>query len=488
MRLIIILIFLFINSNLSFGQSTLFNKTYDDRNYYNGSMCVLFDQKSQSYVLGGSTDDWLGYDAGLIIKINSLGDTIWQRFFDFSPSGESINSSCLSKNGNYIFVGHVVDTLVMRGEISLIEIDTAGNLLWWKHYGDSVTDIGQGVKLTPDGGYIISGWSYTDTSITATENGYVLKTDSVGNLLWGGKFGGNSSDLFYSVDLAIDGGYILGGSTNSYGLGGTDLLMVKIDSIGNFKWQKTFGTINNDFGHTVISTLDGGYAIIGSITRNLNEDAFIVKTDNVGNIEWEKTFGTLQYLETFYSLKQSLDSNLIAVGTSERNNFEGILVKYKQNGDTVLSKYYRHNPISTYNDHYFYDVAVLNNGGFAICGMTIESNKPNKNDFWLVVTDSLGCDNSSCVIDGVEEETLNSNNTKIYPIPACGMLNIDFDQSINKNTILNIFDIDGKLIKSELIFHVTQQYQIDISDLISGVYILQLKSKLGEENLKFLVQ
>jgi hypothetical protein len=489
MKLIIILFltFLFCYTDDICGQISLINKTYNNRNLYEGSMCVLYDSSSQNYITGGNTNDLINYNGMLVIKLNSFGDTIWQRSYDLTGVSNLMAGSCFSKNGHYMFVGAATDTIAGRGDVLLMELDTSGNLLWWKRYGTYVNDIGQGIKLTSDGGYILVGWSLNDTSSTASTDGIVLKVDSMGVLQWDKKISGTTTDLFYSVDLTFDNGYILGGRSYSFGTGGSDLWIVKIDSLGNLKWQKTFGSQYDDFGHTVISTRDSGFVIVGSYTISNNTDAYIVKIDSQGNFLWDDTFGTSQYYESFFSVCEAPDRSIVAVGTSGINTFEGIAVKYKSDGTKDWSNFYRHNPFSPNNEHYFYDVKPVDNRGFVISGMTIESNQPNNNDVWMVVVDSMGCDNSSCVLDISDSDNVNEEKNEVFPNPTSSFINIEFNPKGSDKIYFEIYDFSGNLVKSQ-VDNPNQLFHIDISDLTPGIYILKLKQSLVQDYLKFIVQ
>ena len=92
---------------------------------------------------------------------------------------------------------------------------------------------------------------------------YLVKTDSDGNEIWSKTFGEGSSDYGRSVGETTDGGYIVTGSTRSYGAGASDVYLVKMDTDGNEVWSKTFGGSNDDYGYSVQQTTDGGYIIAG---------------------------------------------------------------------------------------------------------------------------------------------------------------------------------------------------------------------------------
>ena len=117
--------------------------------------------------------------------------------------------------------------------------DSSGNEEWNKTFGDLHNDHGRSVQQTSDGGYIIAGytWSY----VTGRADVWLIKTDSSGSVAWNQTFGGSDNDRGSSVQQTSDGGYIIAGSTNSYGAGLYDVWLIKTDSSGSVAWNQTFG-------------------------------------------------------------------------------------------------------------------------------------------------------------------------------------------------------------------------------------------------------
>ncbi len=147
-------------------------------------------------------------------------------------------------------------------DVYLIKTDAAGNMAWSKTFGGINRDYGYSVVQTSDGGYAIAG--YTDSYGAGGWDVYLIKTDSTGTEQWHKTFGGTNDDYGYSVVQTSDGGYAIAGYTDSYGAGDEDVYLIKTDSTGIEQWHKTFGGASWDIGVYLAQTSDGGYIITGA--------------------------------------------------------------------------------------------------------------------------------------------------------------------------------------------------------------------------------
>jgi protein involved in ribonucleotide reduction len=210
-----------------------------------------------------------------LLKTDELGNTVWDTTFgDLGDIGLSVHQT---SDGGYIAVGRG------GGRVLLLRVDASGNEVWDKTFGGATDNAGCSVQPTSDGGYVIAGWTYFHGA--RNRDVWLVKTDSSGNEVWDETFGGSGDDWGSSVEQTSDGGYVIAGSTSSYGAGDADVWLIKTDASGNKVWDKTFGGTGDDEGNSVQQTPDGGYIITGE-TDSYGAggyDVWLIKTDAGGN-------------------------------------------------------------------------------------------------------------------------------------------------------------------------------------------------------------
>ena len=157
-------------------------------------------------------------------------------------------------------------------------------MVWQKTYGGTGDENSVSIQQTIDGGYIVGG--YTNSFGSGNFNFWVIKLDNIGGVVWQKTYGGSGSDYARSIQQTSDGGYIVGGETTSYGAGATDLWVIKLDENGGVVWQKTFGGIAQDYSTSIQQTSDGGFIVTGE-THSFGaggQDIWVLKLDAEGSI------------------------------------------------------------------------------------------------------------------------------------------------------------------------------------------------------------
>jgi len=327
-----------------------------------------------------------GYSSVYLIKTDSLGDTLWTK--TFGGSGYAGNSVKQTNDGGYIIVGET-HFGYSDENVYLIKTNSFGDTLWTRTYGGPGDDEGYSVQETTDGGFIVAG--FTNSYGEGNYDFYLIKTDSNGDTLWTRTYGGTGDDEGYSVQQTTDGGYVVAGYTNSFGSGNYDFYVIKTNSFGDTLWTKTYGGPNTEWGTSVQQTIDGGY-IIGGSTNSFGAggfDVYIVKTDSIGDTLWTRTYGGVNN-DYGQSLQQTIDSGYIITGRTlsfAQGHVNIYLIKTNSIGDTLWTKAFG----ATYDYGSF--VRQTYDAGYIITGLTYSFGAGNS-DFYLIKTDAFG--NSGC--------------------------------------------------------------------------------------------
>lgn len=329
---------------------------------------------------------------------------------------------------------------------------------WKKTYGGNNDDECYSINNTSDGGYILAGVSNSTDTISpfGSYDIWIIKTNSSGDVEWHQNFGGSSDEEAHSIQQTQDGNYIFLGVTSSTdnavtnNKGGADCWLVKITSLGNIDFQKTYGGSSNDCyvdwsadpdgykfnKNTVIETSDNGYLIAGSTSSSdgdvagagyhANKDFWIVKTDASGNIGasgWKKALGGNDDEEAVGVIQTSGGGYLIVGYTESANNGDvGVNNSNPGNSDAWVVKLNADGSFGNFgtsgkkcfggaNNDGFRSVVEATDGGYVYAGYARSSNgdlsgtgNSGQDDSWIFKTDSLGVKIWSVQIGGPDFE------------------------------------------------------------------------------------
>ncbi|MDD2889850.1 MAG: T9SS type A sorting domain-containing protein [bacterium] len=265
------------------------------------------------YILCGYTSSFgAGGSDIYLIKTNSSGDTLWTKTYGGTGSDYGYSVQQTTDSG-YIVCGYTYSFGAGGSDAWLIKTDGNGDTLWTKTFGGTGSDYGHSVQQTTDGGYIVCGYTYSFGA--GGSDAWLIKTDGNGDTLWTKTFGGTDSDNGWSAQQTGDGGFIVNVITYSFGAGSEDVWLVKTDSMGNTLWTKTYGGTSYDYSYVTKQTKDGGYIICGH-TESFGVgqcDVWPIKTDSIGDTLWTKLLGGAGE-DCILSLQQTTDGGYILSG------------------------------------------------------------------------------------------------------------------------------------------------------------------------------
>jgi len=372
----------------------------------------------------------------LITILQAQPNAIWIRTFGGinSDYGRSIQQVF---NDGYILIGTTA-SFGDNNDAWLIKTDVQGNKEWDKTFGGSNDDFGSCIQQTIDGGYIIVGW--TNSFGGGNNDAWLIKTDVQGNKEWDKTFGGNDTDIGYSVQQTIDGGYIITGWTRSFGLGNNDVWLIKTDVQGNEEWNKPLGGNLFERGYSVQQTIDGGYIIAGWTNSfgDGNYDVWLIKTDAEGNEEWNKLFGGSDS-DRGYSVQQTTDGGYIITGeTKSFGNGESDLwlIKTDAEGNEEWNK-----PFGGSDSDRGYSVQQTENAEYVITGWTKSSGNGN-NDAWLIKVENPIAEIKESYIPHIFVFHQN------YPNPFNPTTSLAYDLPKNELVNITIYDMKGRMVKT----------------------------------------
>ncbi len=292
------------------------------------------------YILGGTTDSFgAGSFDRWILKLDSSGGIEWQRTYggvDNDLSGPMYQTT----DGGYIVSGRTYSFGAGPRNLLVLKLNSSGDIEWQRTYGTGSIDFySVDFQQTNDGGFIAAG--DTRSFGAGQEDMWILKLDSVGKIEWQRTFGGSEYDRSLCIQQANDSGYIVLGYTKSFGAGDSDILILKLSSIGEIEWQSTYGGSDSDSSRSIQQTYDGGYIIAGGTSSfgAGDSDMWVLKLDTVGDIEWQRTYGGIES-EWAYSIQQSEDGGYIVAGYAcsfGAGDADVWILKLDSNGEIDLS-------------------------------------------------------------------------------------------------------------------------------------------------------
>ncbi|AYN03756.1 T9SS type A sorting domain-containing protein [Flavobacterium sp. 140616W15] len=480
----------------------------------------------------GDLDYW-------IWKMDEKGDLDWQK--SFGGSGfDLLQSIKNTRDGGFILAGtssspnDFQKTAPSKGltDYWVIKLDAKGEELWQRTLGGSGQDELICAFQTKDGGYMLGGSSSSSPIINSLHvpealdakpdpyskseksrgnmDYWIVKLNKAGEVEWQKTYGGQYADLLRSMEQTKDGGYILGGYSNSpqsgdktepnKGIG--DYWVIKIDAVGAIEWQNTYGSNGDDQLYVIHQTQDGGYIAGGNSnsTQPLTTlggmvgdgtDYWVVRLDEKGEVVWSKTynFGKVDILT---SLVENKDNTYLIGGYAQSENkhpTEGlagkamglvnkektgindyIALKIDEKGEELWKK-----TVGSAGEDILRKLIETRDGGYLMAGTSNSSASKDKNgsiggnDFWVVkLKDKTKVEKVKIDIEAI-------------PNPAVTFTNIIIGYEYEKGTA-TVVDMAGRILQQ---FPITDRtVPIDLGQYPEGIYIVNIKTNVKTDGIK----
>lgn len=214
-----------------------------------------------------------------LTRISSDGEVIWAKTIEESQASTSSEMIYFPEEGSIIGMSQSNNGL-FNGAIDIYKFDLDGNLIWQKPLAESAT-------LWPSSSHLKKvAADHFMAMFTANNNVVLMNIDSDGEIAWEKTYGGRESDVAQDLVQTLDGQYVLLSNTSSFGNGGLDVMLTKIDTEGNAVWKKVYGSASSDQGGKLVELSNGDLVVMGNSNEgsssNSHYDLFLLKTDSEG--------------------------------------------------------------------------------------------------------------------------------------------------------------------------------------------------------------
>jgi len=467
MRLIIIHFYLFI-SVIALGQNP-FNNTYG----YSGfeASAVIYNYKSDSFLMSITTEYQTNNYHSYLMELNNFGIKI---------NGSLINNKVIEINSikEFFDLGYIINTGFygvnnngVETDVLIQKTDTSGNEIWIKHYGGNQLDFSRDFEILPDSGFLIVGT--TESFGEGGRDVYIVRTDKNGDSIWTKTYGNSQhGQEAYGIEKESDSVYVVAGFWGSNITYSAQVFIMKINLQGDTLAFREFGHSSvGDFPHSLCSTSDGGYVICGgqqNYMGNLSLMQVIYKVDSNFNTQWVKQYGYSGHDEAM-DIKECYDHGFIMVGYSQQNNKgeDVYIVRTDSIGDTLWTR-----TLGGAYDDRAYSVVQTPDSGFAVVGNTYSYGAGGSDAFFL----KLKPNGDITISIGIVPE-LTDLGIKLYPNPAKENITIDFKNTLTQEAELFIYNTLGQKVRSYSIKQQQSEISIGLIGIMPGIYYCELRTK-----------
>ncbi|RRJ88526.1 T9SS type A sorting domain-containing protein [Flavobacterium macacae] len=455
-------------------------------------------------------------------KMDEKGELDWQKSIGGSGA-DLLQGIRHTKDGGFILAGtsdsalglHKKDSCRGREDFWIIKLNAKGNEEWQRTIGGTGQELLQSIWPTSDGGYLIGGSSSSNRRAglegakedvfgknedsRGGQDYWIVKLDSKGHAEWQKTIGGLYADHLRRVQQTLDGGYILGGSSNSpmsgdkseKCYGESDYWVVKLDKDGVLEWQKVYGGSGDDQLYSLFQSQDGNYIMGGNsasgTTGNKNVsnkngmDFWVVKIDSSGEIIWQETYD-IGKVDFFTSMVEDRDGSLLLGGYAQsetvgtrRKDKEGIndyvAIKTNDRGEELWRE-----TVGSGGEDMLRSIITVRDGGYLLAGSSKGSSRDRysgigRNDFWVVK------------LKDNKKKKEEKKPIEAFPNPAQQFTNVVVGYDFEKGTA-TLFDLAGRQLQQ---FDITDRtVPVDLGGLPVGIYIVEIRTNVQNDAVKII--
>lgn len=425
---------------------------------------------SSSDKSGDKKENSKGKEDFWIVKLDAKGGEIWQRTIG-GTGQEKLLSIAQTIDGGYILGGTSssnksepdekgVEDKYGKSEDSrgsldywAVKLDNKGEIKWQKTLGGQYVDELKSIEQTNDKGYILGGYSNSPISADKTQDNFglndfwIVKLDEDGNELWQRTLGGDKDDNLFALSQTKDGGFIVGGNSNSGATNtkaqtnknGTDFWVLKLDKIGNIQWQETYNYGKKDILSSIVENPDGTFLIGGYAQSELKGDG-------------QKVLG-----KTTKSEKEGIN--------------DYIALKIKANGEEIWTQ-----TVGSKGDEVMRKLFETRDGGYILAGTSKGQVSRDKNsniggsDFWIVK------------LKDKEKKDKEKYKIEAVPNPAISYTNVIVTYQYKDGTA-TLYDLNGRHLQSVTLTG-EKTIPMDLSNLPQGIYLIEVKTDVSTDGVK----
>jgi hypothetical protein len=273
-----------------------------------------------------------------LVKLNRFQLVDWQRDLN-GPRAEQAFAVDETHDGGVVVAGNVITDQFNPStsqDMRVWKLLADGSTEFQRYFGGAGYDRANAVRQTRRGTYLVAG--FTTSFGAGGADVWSLTLNELGALGGGIQktIGGPGEEWAWDVRETADEGSVVAGFTNSFGAGGRDVWVLRLDRLGNVLWQKTYGGVGEDEARAVVPTHDGGF-VVAATTDSFGagqEDFWVLRLDADGNVLWQHTYGSTG-IDRAESIAQTQDGEFVVVGTTSSFAPGGIwVVKLDAQGNT----------------------------------------------------------------------------------------------------------------------------------------------------------